>query len=54
MSEENVEIVWQAWDAWNRGDWDEWRSYLSPDLEFDSSSALGEPPKATRVTVDVS
>ena len=42
MSQENMEIVRAVWDAWNRGDWDEWRSYLSPDLEFDSSSALGE------------
>jgi ketosteroid isomerase-like protein len=48
MSEENVEIVWQAWDAWNRGDWDEWRSYLSPDFEFDGSSALGEWRGVTR------
>ena len=42
MSQENVEIVRAAWDAWNRGDWDEWRSYLSPDLELDASSNLGE------------
>jgi ketosteroid isomerase-like protein len=48
MSQENVEIVRRAWDAWNRGDWDEWRSYLSPDFEFDGSSALGEWRGVTR------
>ena len=42
MSQENVEVVRAAWDAWNRGDWDEWRSYLSPDFELDGSSTLGE------------
>ena len=36
-----MEIARAALDAWNRGDWDEWRSYLSPDIEFHSSS-LGE------------
>src|SRR3954466_2770093 len=41
MSQENMEIVRRAWDAWNRGDWDEWRSYLSPDIELDAS-AIGE------------
>ena len=41
MSEENVEMARAALDAWNRGDWDEWLSYLSPDIEF-RSSALGE------------
>jgi ketosteroid isomerase-like protein len=48
MSQENVEIVRAALDAWNRGDWDEWRTYLSPDFEFDSSSALGEWRGVTR------
>ena len=48
MSQENVEIVRAAWDAWNRGDWDEWRSYLSPDFELDGSSALGEWRGVTR------
>ena len=48
MSQENVEIVRRAWDAWNRGDWDEWRSYLSPDFELDGSSALGEWRGVTR------
>jgi ketosteroid isomerase-like protein len=48
MSQENVEIVRRAWDAWNRGDWNEWRSYLSPDFELDNSSALGEWRGVTR------
>ncbi len=48
MSRENVEIVRAAWDAWNRGDWDEWRSYLSADFELDDSSALGEWRGVTR------
>ena len=37
MPQENVEIVRASVDAGNRGDRDEWRSYFSPDIEFNFS-----------------
>ena len=47
MSQENVDVAWQAYDAWNRGDLEWFVDHMTEDFQF--RPGLGFPGISRRL-----